>query len=347
MSADPASASAAATPSSERPPSRGRRLLAAAGWLLAVIVIALGAAGIVTAMDPPPTGDARPELTQRGDAVVTPTLDAIEAEVSLIADDMAALGGQARNALVAVNGADPEGTDAAISAGDLLVERIRSRALSVDQALDAVPLVTTPEGAYEVSSAVRQRYDVLRTATASTAGLDAAWIRLTTGSSAASRLAARLRDHDDAVVAAAEQGRDADYDAAIATLDEADAAIVAARAQRDRLAATVDVTVLDQWLDRNAGYDQALRALYQALRDVGGRVTDDVRTAIEAERAAKDRLPPDARGLIVIMSDIGRGGMNTAIITIEEARGALAEALAAAASATPAEAAPSGTDAGS
>jgi len=60
-------------------------------------------------------------------------------------------------------------------------------------------------------------------------------------------------------------------------------------------------------------------------------VTKDVRAAIDAERAAKDRLPPDSRGLIVIMSEIGRGGMNSAVIAIEEARGRLSEALAAAA----------------
>ena len=46
----------------------------------------------------------------------------------------------------------------------------------------------------------------------------------------------------------------------------------------------------------------------------------------DAEREAKDRLPPDSRGLIIIMADIGRGGMNGAVITIEEARGALAAA---------------------
>ena len=73
---------------------------------------------------------------------------------------------------------------------------------------------------------------------------------------------------------------------------------------------TVDVAVLDEWLDRNAAYDVALRDLYAALDGVGGRVTDDVRDAIDAEQAAKERLPADSRGLILIMSEIGRGGMN-------------------------------------
>ena len=57
-------------------------------------------------------------------------------------------------------------------------------------------------------------------------------------------------------------------------------------------------------------------------------MTKDVRAAIDAERKAKDRLPPDSRGLIVIMSEIGRGGMNSAVIAIEETRGRLTDALA-------------------
>jgi hypothetical protein len=63
------------------------------------------------------------------------------------------------------------------------------------------------------------------------------------------------------------------------------------------------------------------------LRDVGGRVTGSVREAVAAEEAARARLPPDARGMVLIMADIGRGGMNGAVIAIEEARGRLADAL--------------------
>ena len=158
-------------------------------------------------------------------------------------------------------------------------------------------------------------------------GLEAAWAGLGAGSLAASRLSDLLAAHDEAVLAAAALGRDAEYAEAIETLDGADRAITDARSLRDTLARSVDVAVLDEWLDRNAAYDVALRDLYAALVGVGGRVTDVVREAIDAERAAKERLPADSRGLILIMSEIGRGGMNAAVIAIEEARGALAEAL--------------------
>ena len=34
-----------------------------------------------------------------------------------------------------------------------------------------------------------------------------------------------------------------------------------------------------------------------------------VREAIATERSARKELPPDARGLVVIMAEIGRGGL--------------------------------------
>ena len=57
-------------------------------------------------------------------------------------------------------------------------------------------------------------------------------------------------------------------------------------------------------------------------------MTSAVRAAMDKEAAAKARLPPDTRGLVLIMSEIGQGGMNAAAIEIEQARGDLDEALA-------------------
>jgi len=306
---------------------RSRTLLGALAWLVAVLAIALGAAGLVTAMDAPPTGD-RPEWTSRGDAVVTPALDAIQTDLATLSADVDALGIQARGALASLVGSDMAAVDAAIAAGDGLLVEITLRVAAIQAGLDAVPLIGTPAAGYQVSRTVQDRHDRLRAAVAEVDGLDGAWLRLTTGSVAATRLSSLLAAHDQAVLDAAELGRDADYPAALTTLDAADTAIADSRRLRDVLASTVDVTVLDQWLDRNAGYDVALRGLYQALDDVGGRVTKAVREAIDAEKAAKERLPADSRGLILIMAEIGRGGMNGAVIAIEEARGRLADALA-------------------
>jgi hypothetical protein len=103
--------------------------------------------------------------------------------------------------------------------------------------------------------------------------------------------------------------------------------IVEGRGLRDNLAATVDVTTLTQWLDLNAEYDAALRNLYQSIIDSNGRVTAAVREAFAAEKTARDRLPSDTRGLAIILAEIGRGGLNQAVIGIEEARADLEAAV--------------------
>ena len=100
-----------------------------------------------------------------------------------------------------------------------------------------------------------------------------------------------------------------------------------ARSLRDDLSGSTDVTTLTTWIDRNAAYDAAVRRLYDALLESKGRVTDRVREAFAGEQAARRGLPADTRALVVIMSDIARGGLNQAVISIEQARGALSSAL--------------------
>jgi hypothetical protein len=307
-----------------------RRFSGALAWFLVVVLIALGAAGLVAGLDHPPGTAGRADLTAAGDAQVTQLLDAAEADLVALADQVDALGIQARGTLAALNGSDPTTGDAAIEAGNRLILEIASRTAAFRDRLAAVPYIGTDEVALHLSDAVVARHAGLASAIGATDGLQAGWARLTIGSRAATRMSLLLAEHDRLVAAAAEQGRGARYTEALTTLDGADAQIASARQLRTQLAETVDVTVLDQWLDRNAAYDVALRGLYKAISTVRGRVTDDVRKAITVEAAARARLPADTRGLVVIMADIGRGGMNGAVIAIEEARGRLAAALRAA-----------------
>lgn len=296
-------------------------------WVVAIIVIALGAAGLVAAMSPGPDRPVVPGLVYENDAAVTTRLDAAEAELQALADDVDALGTQARGALAAMINGQPDTVDAAIAKGNELLAAIGDRAKAIQADLATMPYVHAPDADLHVSPEVRRRYARLVPAPSATAGLDGAWDTLTVGAAAAGRLAAQLAEHDRLVGVAAEQGRAAKYKAAIATLDQAAATIKESRAFRDRLSATVDVTVLDQWLDRNESYDKALAALYQALASVGGKVTDKVRKAITAEKEARAQLPPDARGLVIIMADIGRGSLNKAVIEIEGAKAALSDVL--------------------
>lgn len=307
--------------------SSARSAAAALLWVVAAIFIALGAAGLVAAMEPGPDRPIVPGLTYTNDDAVVPRLDAAEDDVRALSDEVDALGSQARGALAAMIGSAPDTVDAAIAKGDRLLVGIADRTQAIRADLATVPFVRAPDADLHVSPGVLRRYASLVAVLTATDGLDAAWEELTVGAAAAGRLSAQLAEHDRLVGVAAAQGRAAKYDEAIVTLGTAAATIAQSRAYRDRLVATVDVAVLDQWLERNETYDKALAGLYQALSSVGGKVTDKVRDAIAAEKVARAGLPPDSRGLVVIMSDIGQGGLNRAVISIEQAKATLSDAL--------------------
>lgn len=306
------------------------RLVGGAVWLAVIVAIAVGGAGLITAMNQPPSVLSGSDLTAAGDAEVGPLLDAAEADLGALADQVETLGTQARGALAALNGADGAAVEAAIAEGDRLVADVTLRTARIRVDLAAIPYVGSAEAGLSVSPSVVRRHAALVAALNATEGLDASWARLTVGSLAATRMSVLLAEHDRLVGTAAARGVDARYGAAIKLLDEASATLVDARSLRNRLVATVDVTVLDEWLTRNEDYDVALRDLYEAISSVGKKVTAATRRAVAAEATARARLPADSRAMIVIMADIGRGGMTGAVIAIEEARAQLDDALQAA-----------------
>ena len=146
---------------------------------------------------------------------------------------------------------------------------------------------------------------------------------------AAIKLTKLLALHDQQTADAARTGTKGDYAGALAKLALSDATIAQTKKLRDDLSATVDVTILTMWIDRNAAYDKALRSLYVAVRSSRGKATPAVKRAIAAQQAALAQLPPDTRGLVLIMADVAQGGLNQAVITIEVARKRLSDASAA------------------
>ena len=325
--------------------TRLRPVLGAVIYFLIVVVIALGAAGLVTALDHPPGSSGRTDFNAPDDAEVTTRLDAAETDLNALAGQVEALGTTARSALSSLNGADAAAGQADIEKGDQLVSGIVARTRLLREALAEVPYVGTPAAGLSVSDAVVARHAALVAALDATDGLDADWNRLTIGAVAASNMSRILAEHDRLVVAAADRGIRAKYADAMKVLDRAKAQITAARALRDSLSATVDVTVLDEWLTRNEKYDVALGNLYKAISKVGSKVTKATHAAVTAEAEARAQLPPDTRGLVLIMAQIGQGGMSQAVIAIEEARATLADAIAAATAPTPGPSdAPASTD---
>lgn len=304
-----------------------RHVVAGVAWLVLVAAIALGAAGLVSGTDHPPGTPARAELTYAHDREVEAALETVSGELTQLGDQVAALGVQARGALAALNGTDTSTAEAAIAEGDRLLDQMTVQTATMRGELAAVRYLARTDTALLLSDALVARHAALVAALDGTNGLQADWARLTGGSVAAIQLSTLLAQHDRQVSEAATLGRVAQYKDAMAGLDQADVTVKDARALRNKLANSVDVTILDQWLDRNAAYDIALRGLYAEYAKLGNKVTTELRAAIAAEAAARRNLPPDTRGLIVIMAEIGRGGMTGAVIAIEEARGQLTSAI--------------------
>ena len=303
-----------------------RTLLLGLAWVVLAALIALGGAGIVAAMHYVPGTTARAELTWAGDRAATPALDAATDQLQALSDEVDRLGSSARQALAAVAAGDVDQVNEVIAAGTLQLTTVVDQAARLDDAVAAVPGVGA-DSALVVAPDIQKRYDELAATRSVTNGLRSDW-RLFTGRALdASNLKSLLTRHDQETAAAAKQGSVGKYKTALDLLDVSDATIAETRAVRDRLANTTDVSTLTTWIDRNAAYDTALRSLYQSLQDAKGKVTDAVRTAFDGEQTARRNLPVDMRGVFVIMADVAQGGLNQAVISIEEARGALSAAI--------------------
>ncbi len=320
--------------------ARARSIALTAAWLACAIVLSLGVAGIAVGLNHPPSTGARPELSWSADRAIAPGLDAVEADLATLLDEVDGLAELGRGALAALVARDLDALRARLIAGTDRITDVDAHRERIRAALRALPGVG-PGMEGRLGPATIARYDALVAALPAVDGLAEEWDRLAQGSAPASELATHLLEHDRIAGEAVKLGAAGKYADAVKMLQGASAELEAGRAIRNELAARVDVATLDSWIDRNAAYDAAVADLWTALRKSKGRVTDAVRQASARERVAKENLPPDTRGLVVILGDVARGGLNQAVIAIEEARGRLAAALsAAAATASPTSAAP-------
>ena len=299
-----------------------RRVALAIVWLLAAAVIAVGGAGLVAATTNQPGTAARAELTQAGDAAADVALDAAQADLTTLAADVERLGDLGRGALTAMVSSDFAALDTAVEAGEVLARGIDERSRDLRERLLLVP-GSGPREALLWSTETRARRDLALEAVTATGGLEFTWARLAAGARVANRLTVLLTEHDTTTGQAAAQGRQRRYAAGIRTIESATGMLDEARRLRDTLANTIDVSTLTAWIDRNATYDAALSRLFRATIDARGAITEEQKDAARAERAAKDLLPSNTSGLVIILAEIARGGLNQAVIGIEETRAKL------------------------
>jgi hypothetical protein len=306
------------------PPSR-RRIVAVVGWFALAVLFALGAAGLINAANPPPVAGSRPELTIVADLALEPELKAAAGDLSALSDDVDGLGAIGRVALTSLVDRDTDALRKATADGKTQLALIAGATDALRARLAAIPGIG-PDDRTRIGTSLRIRYDDLVGALTATDGLSASWSSLTQSSIAAIELTDSLARHDTEAVAAGTLGRKGQYRKALARLDLADKALDTSRDLRDKLATTTDVSILSRWIDLNATYDAALRKTWTLLDKSKGRVTKPIEDAFVELRTATAELPADSRALIVIMADVARGGINQAVIEIEQARGRLSAA---------------------
>jgi hypothetical protein len=295
-------------------------------WLGAVVLTAFGASGMLAGIDHPAGTIGRAELTWAGDREVTPAMDNAARDLVALSEQVDRLGVEGRRVLVALLERDRASIASGVASGSALLGGINRDALSIRGYLAVLP-GDEPFAKLRIAQSQLARHEVAVHAIDSTRGIDTAWARLTAGSQLASTLIVLLEDHDVTMAAAAEKGRAQAYADALPIIARAKTMLDDATSLRNSLANTTDVAILDQWLRRNRTYDEALEALYEAFVASHGRVTVEVTRAFQLHEAARAQLPPDARGLELIMIGIAQGGLNQPVITIEQAGEQLASAL--------------------
>lgn len=309
-------------------PSLGRAVRGIA-WAALFAVLAAGAAGLIAQASHTPGTPARADLTAEGDAVLNGRLDEATSRLEAIAADVDALADTAKAALEELTSADPTKLQDSLQHGGELATSITTETRVLQAALAGLP-GTEPDAGLRYSSDTLVRRAATLAALAAGAGLEANWEQVTARALEASQVTALIAQHDQIVLDAAAKGRTRQYSKAVATLDQAILTVVSVKEQRTRLIPDTGRTVLDEWIDRNRDYDLALQALYAALDQSGGSITVKVQSARRAERQAFDQLPPDRRTIIVIVAEVARGGLTQAVLAIDDARGRLDDALAAA-----------------
>ncbi len=294
-------------------------------WAVLLVILAASAAGLAGLAWHAPGSAARAELTYVGDGALGARLDVARADLEQIAADVERLAEEAKTALENASSADPDRLDESLQRGDELAAGIEARSRSLRTALVDLP-GAEPDAAMRYSNGMLVRRSTILAAIEASSGLAGSWQTVAARARDTARLTALINQHDTTVLSAAESGRNSAFKDAVATIDDALATIATIEDLRERLVSSED-TILDEWIERTRAYDLALQHLYAALVKSKGRVTVEVQSARREERAAFDRLPPDRRTILVIISEVTRNGLTQAVIAIDEAHGRLDEAL--------------------
>jgi hypothetical protein len=306
------------------------RATRAVTWTVVLAVLAASGAGLVGQAWHAPGSPARAELTYSGDAALDTRLDDATARLTEIAAEVERLADEAKVALEEAASSDPARLRDSLQRGGQAASTIDVRTRQLRDSLDDLP-GEGPAAVLEYSNDSLVRRAAILAAVDAALSLAAQWRQVAARANEVANLTGLIEQHDATVLDAAARGRDRAYREATAILDQALLVVADVQSARTRLIAGSEPTVLDEWIQRNRDYDLALRTLYAALDASGGQVTVEVQSARRGEQVAFAQLPPDRRTIIVIVSEVTRGGLTQAVLAIEDAHGRIDDALAEAA----------------
>jgi hypothetical protein len=302
------------------------RVLRGVGWTLVFIAFAVGGAGLLGESFHPPGSPSRAELTYAGDTALAVRLDAAAAQLQAISDNVDELATDAKTALEEVASTDPTRLRDALLHGGEAATAIATQTRDLKESLAGLP-GDGPAAAIDYSNPTLVRRAAMIAALEAASSMAGLWQSVTGGAANAAHLIDLIDQHDQTVLQAAAQGRNHAYRDGATTLNAALDTIAQVQQLRATLISGGGDTVLDEWILRTSTYDKALQALYVALDKSGGVVTLTVQDKRRDEQAAFNQLPPDRRTIIVIVSEVARGGLTEAILSIEEAHGRMDDAL--------------------
>jgi hypothetical protein len=318
------------TSASTRTPSRSRRvlrgILRGAGWTIVFTTFAVAGAGLIGESFHPPGSLARAELTAAGDAALGGRLDAAATQLKAISANVDDLAADAKTALEEVASSDPTRLRDALARGGQAATAIATQTRDLKESLAGLP-GDGPEAVLQYSNATLVRRAAIIAALDAATSLASLWQTVTGGAANAGHLINLIDKHDQTVLSAAAQGRDRHYKTGATILGTALETISQVQQLRATMIAGTGDTVLDEWISRTSTYDKALQALYLSLVKSHGKVTLDVQAKRRDERAAFSQLPPDRRTIVVIVSEVARGGLTEAILAIDEAHARIDDAL--------------------
>jgi hypothetical protein len=294
-------------------------------WLVLVVAVALGAAGLTGQLIHPPGGATRAELTYPGDRALGARLDDATTRLRDVAANVDTMATAAKAGLAAISIADATGLKTNLERGNGAAVLISSATLDLRSSLAGLP-GDGPDAALQFSNPTLVRRAQILASIDAALSLAEQWSDVTARSVDAARVVSLIQQHDATIFTATTLGRASSYADAVAQISQAQITLADVRSLRGQFASSGDLTILDEWADRNETYDTALQNLYQALIRSGGRNTLAVQAYYRDEKIAREQLP-NAGAIVVIVAEIARGGLNQAVLAIDDARRRIDAAL--------------------